>query len=181
MKKIVIISSMTADGCKGFEDQLKMNLDKDQYMIESFPVGEMKINYCSGCWSCWLKTPGLCAQKDEMPAILKSVINADLALLVSPVKMGFVSADIKKVTDKMIPLVHPYITIYKGECHHVKRYDHFPKLGLILLGDKTQNQPSKAIIDRIYERVAINMRSQLAFSVLTDGDVKEAAYEISHI
>lgn len=181
MKKIVLISDLTVDSCKSFETELKKNLEMDQYTVESFSIGEMNINYCCGCWSCWLKTPGLCAQRDDMPAILKSVISADLAVLVSPVKMGFVTADIKKVTDKMIPLVHPYITIYKGESHHAKRYDRFPRIGLILLGNKKKDQSSKVIIDRIFERVAINMRSQLDFSVLTDGDVKEAAYAINHI
>ena len=32
----------------------------------------------------------------------------------------------------MIPLLHPYIELVKGECHHKKRYSKYPKLALIL-------------------------------------------------
>ena len=35
---------------------------------------EMKISPCVGCNACWLKTPGICAVKDDYEEILKGFI-----------------------------------------------------------------------------------------------------------
>lgn len=50
-----------------------------------------------------------------MPDVLRSVINSDLTINISPVVMGFVSKYIKKANDRMIPLVHPYIGVFDNE------------------------------------------------------------------
>lgn len=165
MINITIINGQAAEGSWNILNCLNQALAKhnDRIVVENFNLSEMKIKFCSGCWSCWLKTPGKCIQEDEMPRLLQSIIQSNLTIFISPIKMGFVSAEIKKITDKMIPLIHPYIEIVNGECHHRKRYDKYPKLGLILV-DEEQNLESHRIITGIYQRLAINFRSELAFS-----------------
>lgn len=115
-----------------------------------------------------------------MPKLLESIINSDLTVFVSPIHMGFVSANIKKVNDKMIPLAHPYIEIFNGECHHIKRYDKYPKLGLLLIGNGSQSKESHGLITGIYKRIAINMKTELAFSILSDGAIEEVEYAINN-
>lgn len=165
------------------EHELEVILNKNKANIEfeCFDLRNMDINYCCGCWSCWVKTPGRCIQEDEMPRLLKSMINSHLTVFVSPVHMGFVSANIKKVNDKMIPLLHPYIGIFNGECHHIKRYDQYPKLGLILVDRISYGKDSYDMITSIYQRLAINMKTELAFSILSDGNMEEVDYAISHL
>lgn len=181
MKKITIINGLDGNDGQTLKDNLNQILatNIDRASFESFDLRDMKINYCCGCWDCWFKTPGKCIQEDEMPQLLRSIIHSDLTIFFSPIKMGFVSADLKKITDKMIPLVHPYIEIVNGECHHVKRYDKYPKLGLILV-DKEWNQESYRIITDIYQRIAINLRTELAFSILSDGRMEEIKDAINH-
>ena len=144
----------------------------------------MDIKYCTGCWSCWIKTPGLCPHNDQMPEILRSVIQSDLTIFMSPVIMGFVSKYIKKVSDRIIPLVHPFIGIFNNECHHYKRYEHYPKLGLLLLTDAEKaaadtEQSDHEIITTIYRRMAINLRTELAFSAVSKGDAEVLKNEIT--
>lgn len=41
----------------------------------------MKISPCIGCNACWLKTPGICAIKDDYEEILKAYLQYDTVLL----------------------------------------------------------------------------------------------------
>ncbi len=38
--------------------------------VEIFYTKKLKIEPCNGCFTCWLKTPGVCIHKDDMAAIL---------------------------------------------------------------------------------------------------------------
>ena len=183
MKKITILNGIPDSRFQEFEKKLADMAERNSpaLQIESFTLREMDIQYCCGCWSCWLKTPGLCPQKDEMPQVLKSVIQSDLTVFVSPVVMGFTSALLKKANDKMIPLIHPYIGIFGGECHHKKRYDKYPKLGLALLNTDCSPTFDSKIITDMYRRMAINFKTELAFSCLSDGNVEVIENEIYHI
>lgn len=187
MKKVTILNGITDDSYRGFEEQLKQYSENcgGELRVDLFKLRDMDIKYCTGCWNCWLKTPGVCMHRDQMPDVLRSVINSDLMVILSPVVMGFVSKYIKKASDRMIPLVHPYVGIFGNECHHYKRYEHYPKFGLVLLrdtGDGSGPQdPDTGIITDIYRRMAINMRSSLIFSVVTEGDVEVLINEIDNI
>lgn len=183
MKRITIINGMTDDGHRAFEEEFQgvLNGCKDKMEVENFNIREMDIKYCCGCFGCWVKTPGKCVQNDEMPNILRSVIRSDLTVFVSPIRMGFVSSNIKKVCDKLIPLIHPYIEIVQGECHHKKRYKKYPKLGLVLFDIEHERKESQGIITDIYRRLALNFKTELAFSIMTDGSMEEVEHAINHI
>lgn len=185
MKKVTVINGITDDKYIEFEKQLNLYAQHcgDQIELELFKLREMDIKYCTGCWNCWVKTPGICVHKDQMPDILRSVINSELTIFLSPMVMGFVSKYIKKASDRMIPLVHPYIGVFNNECHHFKRYEHYPKFGLMLLKDSRidQQDTDVDIITGIYKRMAINMRSSLKFSVVSNGDLEVLKNEINSI
>ena len=182
MKKITVISGITDESHQPFEASLAQCFErqKDTIQIENFLLRDMHIQYCSGCFGCWLKTPGKCVQNDDMPLLLKSIINSDLTVFVSPIRMGFISSAIKKANDKLIPLIHPYIGVFGGEFHHFKRYKRYPKLGLVLLDPHTESLESHEIITDVYKRMAINLKTDLAFSVLSTGSTKEVEYAINH-
>jgi multimeric flavodoxin WrbA len=48
--------------------------------VEHFQLNQMNLHYCMGCWSCWWKTPGMCAIKDDAEIIFKSVIQSDFLI-----------------------------------------------------------------------------------------------------
>jgi multimeric flavodoxin WrbA len=96
------------------------------------------------------------------------MINADLVVFASPVKMGFVSSLLKKSMDKMIPLVHPYIEIVNGENHHQKRYEKYPELAVLLETDKNTDDEDIEIITNIFKRLALNFKSDLKFVKLLE-------------
>jgi multimeric flavodoxin WrbA len=40
-------------------------------------LADKDIGYCSGCYSCWTKTPGVCIHKDDMRAIINEMKGAN--------------------------------------------------------------------------------------------------------
>ena len=38
--------------------------------VEQVYLTTKKINYCTGCYNCWLVTPGQCVQDDDMAEVM---------------------------------------------------------------------------------------------------------------
>ena len=73
---------------------------------------------------------------------------SDLVVFASPVVAGFISALLKRFTDRLIPLVLPYFTILENEIHHVSRYEKRPSLGVIVFaGEDTDSEDLEIIFD----------------------------------
>ncbi len=126
--------------------------------IEYFRLRDMNINYCRGCWDCWVKTPGLCGIKDDHEMILSRIPNVDMVLYISPVISGYESSILKTCKDRSIGTAHPYITIHKGEQHHVQRYDAMPDISVMLITDEDTTQEHIDLISSTYFRNALNFR-----------------------
>jgi multimeric flavodoxin WrbA len=122
---------------------------------------DLDVKYCNGCWSCWWATPGRCARKDDMAALLPEMAAADLMVWASPLILGAVSALLKKVQDRFIPLAHPYIQIVDGECHHRHRYAHNADLGLVVAPTTEDGEEDLALARRFFERFSKNTRTRL--------------------
>ena len=50
--------------------------------MEVVNTSGMKIAHCMGCNQCWLKTPGVCAIKDDYEGIIKKLVDAEKLWLV---------------------------------------------------------------------------------------------------
>ena len=182
--KITILNGNPDEIKTGFEsysEELVSNLENALHDVQTFTLRDMNIKYCVGCFGCWIKTPGECFHKDDMPEILRAAINSDLVLFTSPVIMGFASALLKKTMDRMIPVVHPYIVMDHGECHHLKRYKNYPLLGLILEDNDQTDQEDLEIIHNSYKRLSRNFKSELRFLKLTREPVMEVINEINRL
>ena len=156
-------------------------LEAGQHAVTLLPLRDMDIKYCTGCWGCWVKTPGECVAKDDSADVCRAVINADLVLHASPVIMGFYSALLKKATDKLIPLIHPYAAVDQGEAHHRARYRRYPLLGLLLERGDGADDEDIAIIHEIHSRTALNFKSTVALAKLTSDPIEEVAREIDRL
>ena len=142
----------------------------DGYDITLFNLKDMDIHYCTGCFGCWVKTPGQCVFKDDMETILKTQIASDIVLYATPVLAGTMSSHVKKALDRSIPQVLPYIRLYKGECHHLLRYDRLPDIGILLFDDGKIDDESKEILYHMMDRLARNFRSQTTYKMTAKAD-----------
>lgn len=57
---------------------------------KTFYAEDMRITPCIGCNACWLKTPGICAVKDDYEQILKAYLQYDVTVFISDTVLGFV-------------------------------------------------------------------------------------------
>jgi multimeric flavodoxin WrbA len=147
--------------------------------VELLVLREMDIKQCLGCWGCWVKTPGECVLKDDGALVCSSVIRSDFTLLAAPLVMGFPTALLKRTIDRLLPLIHPYIAIAAGECHHRARYKRYPKLALLTERSNEDTDEDLRIVKAVFSRTALNFKSKLAFMHETSATVEEVAHAIT--
>ncbi len=149
--------------------------------VKSLSLADLKIHYCIGCFSCWLKTPGKCVFQDDMELILREILKSDLVIYAAPLSLGFLHSLLKKALDRTIPLVLPYIGIYKKECHHYLRYPKMPLLGILVEKEADTDGEDLDITYGVMKRLSLNMRTRLVFSGTTEKSPEEVFHEISCI
>jgi hypothetical protein len=159
-----------------------MHAAENGHDVTRLDVRDLDLKGCSGCWGCWVKTPGECAKRDDSAQICRAMINSDLTVFASPMRMGFTNSLLKRAADQMIPLVHPYLLIDRGEMHHLPRYARYPLLALILAPGSDTDAEDLAITEHMWSRMARNMKSSLAFTTIAPATTaKEAADELAAV
>jgi multimeric flavodoxin WrbA len=164
----------------GFDDYLArftQALQRHGHAVERIDLRDLNLRYCVGCWTCWWKTPGLCAHKDDMADIYPKMVRADLVLWASPLILGTVSALLKKVQDRFVPIAHPYVELVDGECHHRHRYEHNADIGVILEPTVEDTDADLAITLELFERFSRNTRTRFRLFATTTMPIEEAARE----
>lgn len=128
---------------------------------------EDSINACIGCWTCWLKTPGLCVMKDEMVDYYREYVTSDTVVLLFDTAQGFINHRAKAFFDRTIPHYHPYIELVDGECHHIARYKKYPTLVFYFDSNGLTKQEDQVIEDYMY-RMAYHFKSK-SYRIVKDG------------
>jgi multimeric flavodoxin WrbA len=177
--KYLILNGNPEKANKAFDQQLENLYDyliKKNHKAEIINLRDKEIIHCTGCWSCWVKTPGECIFKDDSKEIREKYIQSDVVIFASPLIMGFISSGMKRLMDKCIPLLHPYIDIVEKEAHHAKRYQEYPLIGL-LYEDPVNDPEDVEITNDIFQRFALNFKTRLAFSSAIKSDLSEVLNE----
>jgi multimeric flavodoxin WrbA len=68
--------------------------------VEVAHVAHMTIHGCLGCDHCKCTTPPVCAQKDDMQALVPKMLQADMLVLASPVYYFTLSAQLQSVIQR---------------------------------------------------------------------------------
>lgn len=150
------------------------SLEQRGHSTRHIDLRDLELRTCIGCWSCWWKTPGLCALEDDMSGLYPEMVRADVVVWSSPLIMGSVSALLKTVQDRFIPLVHPYIELVDGECHHRHRYAHNADLAVIVAPTDEDTDEDLAINRWFWERFSRNSRTRLRLFGTTATPIEEA-------
>jgi multimeric flavodoxin WrbA len=122
-------------------------------------LNSVAIKSCIGCWSCWVKTPGMCVYKDTMAESYKYYVNSDKVILLMDTSQGFINHCAKAFIDRTIPHYHPYIEIVDGECHHKARYERYPEIHFYF-DDQQLNQEEAQVIEDYLYRTAYHFQSK---------------------
>jgi multimeric flavodoxin WrbA len=99
-----LILNTLADGT--IAHQLQSKLASEKVNVVVIDTSGMKISHCIGCNYCFLKTPGVCAIKDDYEQILKKLAHSDMLWLLSDTHFGFINSNGRKVMDRVLPLLN---------------------------------------------------------------------------
>ena len=80
---------------------------------------DLKIKPCRGCFNCWLKTPGVCSQKDDMQWLIPKMRDADVLVYATPLYSYGMNGQMKNLIDRMIVLAEPFMEVAEGRSRHI--------------------------------------------------------------
>lgn len=89
--------------------------------VELLYTQDLDIKPCRSDIACWIKTPGTCFQKDDMNMVLSKFLEADVIVLASPLYCYCVTATMKTMIDRMIPIAEPMLGLAGDSCRHSRR------------------------------------------------------------
>jgi len=89
--------------------------------VELFYTKKLKIKPCQGCFNCWLKTPGVCSQRDDMDMLRPKLEEADVWVLATPLYVDGMTGPMKNLLDRIIPGIQPFMELRDGHIRHPGR------------------------------------------------------------
>ncbi|HSM91360.1 MAG TPA: NAD(P)H-dependent oxidoreductase [Anaeromyxobacteraceae bacterium] len=137
------------------------------HQVRRLALRELRLCQCRGCFGCWVKTPGRCVIRDDGERLLRELVAADVAVFASPVSMGFTSALLRRATERLLPLLHPFFRLVDGEVHHVQRYPRVARVAL-LHGHEGVDEEDRALLRLLHERMALNLDARLVLVAASD-------------
>lgn len=124
-------------------DAFIQGMRKEGAEIEEVLLREKEIRHCTGCYTCWTKTPGRCIHRDDMDSLLPRISESDLTVFATPLYTYSVPGMLKDFLDRNLPLSQPYL-IESGETTgHPSRREREGKIFII----STAGFPEKGHFD----------------------------------
>lgn len=131
-------------------------------------LAHKRIHPCTGCYTCWLKTPGQCVIPDDMSEILPKLRGSDLVVFATPVYVDNVTGIMKNFMDRLIPDADPYFAKDSGgECRH-KFHGKVPKI-VVISNCGFPEQSHFQVLKLLFRRIARNMNTDLVGEIYRGG------------
>ena len=101
MKKVVVISTSLRAGSNSqvLAEQFAEGAKAAGNEVEFITLKDKEIKFCVGCLAC--QKLGACVIKDDVPAIMESVLNADVVCWATPIYYYEMSGQMKTLIDRM--------------------------------------------------------------------------------
>ena len=182
MKTLLLSASL--DRLSSFNkrlEELKALLETKHCTVTHIDLAEKEVRFCTGCFNCWWKDPGRCVHRDDLEQIYPLILESDLLLFASPLSAGLPSWRIKNLQDRLIPLLHPYIELRQGECHHQRRYSRYPKIALLVEKEADTEAADLEILEDLYRRFSLNFNSTLKGISFLSKSNEEIYHEICSV
>lgn len=144
----------TAGTCAVAADELASR----GYEVAYRDVSKLDVSMCIGCFDCWARTPGQCRFRDDGSMVLREVVNADALALVGPVTFGGYAPRIKRVLDRLLPVLSPMMARQDGEVFRRRRYRRTPSLVAIGI-QRVPDAEAARVFRTIVERNALHLHA----------------------
>jgi multimeric flavodoxin WrbA len=136
---------------------------------ENVLLAEKHIEHCSGCFTCWTRTPGECRIQDDAGELLEKFTAADVVVFATPVHTDNVTGLLKTFIDRAVPLLDPHFEKDEsGETRHPLRHGKSPKF-VVVSNCGYPEQTHFQVIRLFFERVARNAHSEVVAEIYRGG------------
>jgi NAD(P)H-dependent FMN reductase len=162
----IIDGSPVRAGLSRFVADLESTLNTRSHHVQTFPLREIHLRYCFGCYDC-CRSGGGCTQSDPEGRLLAAIGGSDLVLLASPIVLGSTSALLKQVLDRLAVQVQQTGALGPAQRSGGSKHPVAPPLGL-LLEPQSDTRPSEieAVITA-QQPHALRLGTALAFVRVT--------------
>ena len=109
------------DGIRDHESERERAVE-----VEELHLNTLRIAPCKGCFACWKQTPGTCCMEDDMQAVIKGLLAANLVIWSFPLYYYSVPGPLKNLIDRQLPMSLPFMCESRdgnGSGGHPSRYD----------------------------------------------------------
>jgi multimeric flavodoxin WrbA/putative sterol carrier protein len=87
--------------------------------VEVIELRNKTVKNCIGCFTCWTKTPGVCIHNDDMTnELFPKWRDSDIVVYASPLYVYTLNASMKAFTDRIIPILEPFLEERDGRTFH---------------------------------------------------------------
>jgi putative NADPH-quinone reductase len=90
--------------------------------VELLYVKDLDIKPCQGCYTCHMKTPGVCIFKDDMPEVMEKMRAADTIVFAMSLYVFSVPAIFKAFLDRMMVVGDLKVEVVDGLTVHPPRW-----------------------------------------------------------
>jgi len=136
--------------------EVERQLAAQHAAVRTFHLRDFALGHCLGEFDCWVKSPGRCRIHDEGQEIERAVHDADLLVLLTPVTFGGHGAQLKKASDRLLPLISPFFEKRADLTHHQHRYQRLPRMAGIGW-DATPSAARAELFGAFIESNALNL------------------------
>lgn len=80
----------------------------EEARVKTITLRDKDIHPCMGCFSCWTKTPGQCAVKDDMQEIYQDILEADIIIESFPLYFAGMPSRMRMMTERCLLFTKRY-------------------------------------------------------------------------
>jgi len=103
--------------------------------VEVVNLRDKSVRNCTGCLTCFTKTPGACVQKDDMTKdLFPKWRESDLAVYATPLYSYGMNASLKAFIERTLPSIEPFFEFHEGRMFHPVRHKYPPVVMLSVSG-----------------------------------------------
>jgi multimeric flavodoxin WrbA len=102
----------------GREEAAALLQGRDLTVFGALPM----VTPCTGCFGCWVKTPGACVTKDRASVFPGLLSRHDELIVVSRLTIGGFSPEVKAVMERSLSYLLPFFRVRGGISTHPKRH-----------------------------------------------------------
>lgn len=112
---------------------------------------------CTGCFSCWVETPGRCKAGDAANDLMADLAQGGLQVWAGHVRFGTWEPGIKRALDKCLGLLSPLADTDSAGTTHASRYGDYPRMLVVGVLDDEAPVDDEALFRTVATREALHL------------------------